>query len=76
MKKFKPLLSHSTSRRWANAGKQIAIGFRIGIMKACADEAKRKFEPYNMPCLRWVQSYAPFSENTLKDIKRWYDIDY
>ena len=76
MKKLKPLISQSTSRRWANAGKQIAIGFRIGIMKACADEAKRKLEPYKPPCGCWGQWYAPFNENTIKDIKRWYDIGY
>ena len=76
MKKLKSLLSRSPSRQSAEFGKQIFFGFKIGIMKAQVDEVKRKFEPYRLPCARWVQSYVPFNENTIKDIKRWYDIDY
>lgn len=45
-------------------------------MKAQADEVKRKLDPYRLPCIRWAQNYVPFDENTLEDIKRWYDIDY
>ena len=76
MKKFKPLLSPGVSKRLAEAGKQFAIGLRLGIMKGCADIAKSKLEPYKPPCGSWGQRYAPFNENTIKDIKRWYDIDY
>lgn len=76
MKKYEPLLSRSTAKRFAEVGKQIAIGLRLGIMKACVDNAKSKLEPYKPPCGSWGQRYAPFNENTIKDIKRWYDIGY
>lgn len=66
---------NNPSREIAKLGTQIFFGFKVGIMKAQADEVKRKFEPYKLPCRSWVQSYAPFNENTIKDIKRWYDID-
>lgn len=67
---------HSPSRQSVEFGKQIFFGFKIGIIKAQVDEVKSKFELYKLPCRSWVQSYAPFNENTLEEIKRWYDIDY
>lgn len=76
MKKFKLLIPHSPSRESAEHGKMIFLGFKLGIMKAKVDNAKRKLEPYKPACGSWGQRYAPFNENTIKDIKRWYDIDY
>lgn len=66
----------SPSREFAKLGKQIFFSFRIGMMQADINTMKSKFEPYRLPCVSWVQSYVPFNENTIEDIKRWYDIDY
>lgn len=67
---------HSPSREFAKLGKQIFFSFRIGMMRADINAMKSKFEPYKLPYKIRVQSYVPFNENTIKDIKRWYDIDY
>lgn len=66
----------SPSREFAKLGKQIFFSFRIGMMQADINTMKSKFEPYKLPYEFRVQSYVPFNENTIKDIKRWYDIDY
>lgn len=66
---------HSPSREFAEFGKQILLGFKLGGMKADVNAMKSKFEPYKLPYDFRVQSYVPFNENTIEDIKRWYDID-
>lgn len=66
----------SPSREFAEFGKQIFFGFKIGIMQSDINAMKSKFEPYKLPYKIRVQSYVPFNENTIEDIKRWYDIDY
>lgn len=63
----------SPSKLTANLGKQMVLGYKVGLMKGAIMNIERKRSKYTLINRIIISDYLPFGPDRLQEIKKWYD---
>ena len=63
----------SPSKIFANLGKQVAIGFKIGLMRGSIMVIEKSRSKYKLVNRIIIPDYLPFGPDRLKEIKEYYE---
>lgn len=65
-------IGYSPSKIFADMGKQIGIGFRVGRLDAEMKSIQSKRLPYRYGKVYFTKPYLPYPYSIMKSLKEWY----